>query len=66
MQAFFQRWWNEQSEEIKRIVKELIHSGQLELMYLFCQLALSVSHLSLCLSVELYLTLLQKWWYVYA
>jgi len=32
MQAFFQRWWNEQSEEIKRIVKELIHSGQLELI----------------------------------
>jgi alpha-mannosidase len=31
-QAFFQRWWNEQSEEIKRIVKELIHSGQLELI----------------------------------
>uniref|UniRef100_A0A1J3IV57 Alpha-mannosidase n=1 Tax=Noccaea caerulescens TaxID=107243 RepID=A0A1J3IV57_NOCCA len=31
-QAFFQRWWREQSEEIKRIVKELIRSGQLELI----------------------------------
>ncbi|EOA22308.1 hypothetical protein CARUB_v10002909mg [Capsella rubella] len=31
-QAFFQRWWNEQSETIKRIVKDLIHSGQLELI----------------------------------
>ncbi|KFK25632.1 hypothetical protein AALP_AA8G139900 [Arabis alpina] len=29
-QAFFQRWWNEQSETIKGIVKELIKSGQLE------------------------------------
>ncbi|CAG7879288.1 unnamed protein product [Brassica rapa] len=29
-QAFFQRWWNEQSEEIKTIVKGLIRSGQLE------------------------------------
>ncbi|ESQ41355.1 hypothetical protein EUTSA_v10012546mg [Eutrema salsugineum] len=31
-QAFFQRWWREQSEEIKRIVKDLIRSGQLELI----------------------------------
>ncbi|KAL0709482.1 hypothetical protein Bca4012_016460 [Brassica carinata] len=29
-QAFFQRWWREQSEEIKTIVKGLIRSGQLE------------------------------------
>ncbi|KAF8118095.1 hypothetical protein N665_0006s0095 [Sinapis alba] len=29
-QAFFQRWWREQSEEIKNIVKGLIRSGQLE------------------------------------
>ncbi|KAL1201363.1 putative alpha-mannosidase [Cardamine amara subsp. amara] len=31
-QAFFQRWWNEQSDAIKRIMKELIYSGQLELI----------------------------------
>ncbi|XP_030940374.1 probable alpha-mannosidase At5g13980 [Quercus lobata] len=31
-QAFFQRWWNEQSEEIQSIVKKLISSGQLELI----------------------------------
>ena len=32
LQAFFQRWWNEQSEEIQSIVRKLISSGQLELM----------------------------------
>ncbi|KAK7813542.1 putative alpha-mannosidase [Quercus suber] len=32
IQAFFQRWWNEQSEEIQSIVKKLISSGQLELI----------------------------------
>ncbi|KAL4634651.1 hypothetical protein ACB092_04G215900 [Castanea dentata] len=31
-QAFFQRWWNEQSEEIQSTVKKLISSGQLELI----------------------------------
>ncbi|XP_050221696.1 probable alpha-mannosidase At5g13980 [Mercurialis annua] len=31
-QAFFQRWWNEQSNKIKRIVKRLVRSGQLELI----------------------------------
>nr|XP_023887935.1 probable alpha-mannosidase At5g13980 isoform X3 [Quercus suber] len=31
-QAFFQRWWSEQSEEIQRIVKKLVSSGQLELI----------------------------------
>lgn len=40
MQAFFQRWWNEQSEEIKTIVKGLIRSGQLEHMYVSLHLAL--------------------------
>ncbi|EEF51696.1 probable alpha-mannosidase At5g13980 [Ricinus communis] len=31
-QAFFQRWWNEQSEEVQKIVKKLVSSGQLELI----------------------------------
>ncbi|KAI3931665.1 hypothetical protein MKW92_015658, partial [Papaver armeniacum] len=30
--AFFQRWWNEQSETIQDIVKKLVRSGQLELI----------------------------------
>ncbi|KAL2939655.1 hypothetical protein RDABS01_033813 [Bienertia sinuspersici] len=29
-QAFFERWWREQSEAIKDIVKDLVKSGQLE------------------------------------
>ncbi|KAJ0988739.1 hypothetical protein J5N97_007095 [Dioscorea zingiberensis] len=29
-QAFFQRWWRQQSDAIKKIVKELVSSGQLE------------------------------------
>ncbi|CAK9166160.1 unnamed protein product [Ilex paraguariensis] len=29
-QAFFQRWWRDQSEEIQRAVKQLVSSGQLE------------------------------------
>ncbi|RDY10272.1 putative alpha-mannosidase [Mucuna pruriens] len=29
-QAFFQRWWSEQSDAIQNIVKELVNSGQLE------------------------------------
>jgi len=29
-QAFFQRWWNQQSDAMKSIAKELISSGQLE------------------------------------
>ncbi|KAM0936003.1 putative alpha-mannosidase [Dioscorea sansibarensis] len=29
-QAFFQRWWRRQSDAIKKIVKELLSSGQLE------------------------------------
>ncbi|TKY73710.1 Alpha-mannosidase protein [Spatholobus suberectus] len=29
-QAFFQRWWMEQSDAIQNIVKELVKSGQLE------------------------------------
>lgn len=29
-QAFFQRWWNQQSDAMKTIVKELVSSGQLE------------------------------------
>ncbi|KAK8465738.1 hypothetical protein PHAVU_009G161600 [Phaseolus vulgaris] len=29
-QAFFQRWWREQSDDIQNIVKELVKSGQLE------------------------------------
>ncbi|KAI3942980.1 hypothetical protein MKW98_005492 [Papaver atlanticum] len=31
-QAFFQRWWNEQSETIQDIVKKQVRSGQLELI----------------------------------
>ncbi|EFJ34782.1 hypothetical protein SELMODRAFT_266756 [Selaginella moellendorffii] len=31
-QAFFQRWWREQTEEVQSVVKELIHSGRLELI----------------------------------
>ncbi|KAL2939592.1 hypothetical protein RDABS01_033750 [Bienertia sinuspersici] len=30
IQAFFERWWREQSEAIKDIVKDLVKSGQLE------------------------------------
>ncbi|XP_043705030.1 alpha-mannosidase At3g26720-like isoform X1 [Telopea speciosissima] len=29
-QAFFQRWWRQQSETVQRIVKQLVSSGQLE------------------------------------
>ncbi|XP_009415848.2 probable alpha-mannosidase At5g13980 isoform X1 [Musa acuminata AAA Group] len=29
-QAFFQRWWRQQSDDIKNTVKELLSSGQLE------------------------------------
>ncbi|KAL1347182.1 hypothetical protein AAHE18_08G240200 [Arachis hypogaea] len=29
-QAFFQRWWREQSEVVQNIVKQLVNSGQLE------------------------------------
>ncbi|XP_061344400.1 probable alpha-mannosidase At5g13980 [Gastrolobium bilobum] len=29
-QAFFQRWWREQSEAVKNTVKQLVNSGQLE------------------------------------
>ncbi|KAL6011769.1 hypothetical protein ACLOJK_002234 [Asimina triloba] len=29
-QAFFQRWWRQQSEAVQKIVKELVDSGQLE------------------------------------
>ncbi|KAE9586552.1 putative alpha-mannosidase [Lupinus albus] len=29
-QAFFQRWWNDQSEAIKDVVKQFVRSGQLE------------------------------------
>ncbi|KAL5564813.1 hypothetical protein UlMin_027977 [Ulmus minor] len=31
-QAFFQRWWDEQSEVVQNIVKKLVNSGQLELI----------------------------------
>ncbi|KAM6583976.1 hypothetical protein CsatB_010978 [Cannabis sativa] len=31
-QAFFQRWWDEQSEVVKSTVKKLVNSGQLELI----------------------------------
>ncbi|PKI52495.1 hypothetical protein CRG98_027067 [Punica granatum] len=31
-QAFFQRWWRDQSETVQSIVKQLVHSGQLELI----------------------------------
>ena len=30
MQAFFVRWWSEQSEEVKAAVKGLVSTGQLE------------------------------------
>ncbi|KAH9125726.1 hypothetical protein AeMF1_003694 [Aphanomyces euteiches] len=30
-QSFFQRWWREQSEETKHLVKKLVKSGQLDL-----------------------------------
>ncbi|OVA17373.1 Glycoside hydrolase family 38 [Macleaya cordata] len=30
--AFFQRWWRDQSEEVQSTVKELLRSGQLELI----------------------------------
>ncbi|KAL5979463.1 hypothetical protein ACLOJK_019367 [Asimina triloba] len=30
--AFFQRWWRQQSDAVKRIVKDLVSSGQLEFM----------------------------------
>ncbi|KAF3443132.1 hypothetical protein FNV43_RR17053 [Rhamnella rubrinervis] len=31
-QAFFQRWWRDQSEEVQSTVKKLVSSGQLELI----------------------------------
>lgn len=33
VQAFFERWWRQQSEGRKAKVKELVNSGQLEFMY---------------------------------
>lgn len=33
VQAFFERWWRQQSEGRKVKVKELVNSGQLEFMY---------------------------------
>lgn len=36
-QAFFQRWWREQSEGTQNIVKQLVNDGQLELMYKILQ-----------------------------
>ena len=33
IQAFFQRWWRDQSEAMQTTVKRLVESGQLELMY---------------------------------
>lgn len=32
MQAFFQRWWRDQSEAVQDVVKKLVSSGQLEFM----------------------------------
>ncbi|GMP34300.1 hypothetical protein CsSME_00007221 [Camellia sinensis var. sinensis] len=32
-QAFFQRWWRDQSEAVQNITKQFVSSGQLELMY---------------------------------
>ncbi|KAK6275839.1 hypothetical protein POUND7_005548 [Theobroma cacao] len=32
IQAFFQRWWRDQSEAVQETVKQLINSGQLELI----------------------------------
>ncbi|KAF9618957.1 hypothetical protein IFM89_002952 [Coptis chinensis] len=32
MQAFFQRWWRDQSELVQDTVKKLVSSGQLELI----------------------------------
>ncbi|KAM7251764.1 hypothetical protein ACFE04_023647 [Oxalis oulophora] len=29
-QAFFQRWWSDQSDEVQEVVQELVDSGQLE------------------------------------
>ncbi|GKV26018.1 hypothetical protein SLEP1_g35380 [Rubroshorea leprosula] len=29
-QAFFQRWWRDQSEEVQNVVRQLVSSGQLE------------------------------------
>lgn len=37
-QAFFQRWWRQQSETMRVKVKELVDSGQLEFMYDFHKL----------------------------
>lgn len=34
IQAFFQRWWRDQSEKTQTTVKRLVESGQLELMYM--------------------------------
>ncbi|KAL8473314.1 hypothetical protein ACS0TY_030228 [Phlomoides rotata] len=31
-QAFFQRWWGDQSDTIQQIVRQLVSSGQLEFM----------------------------------
>ncbi|XP_057465092.1 probable alpha-mannosidase At5g13980 [Actinidia eriantha] len=31
-QAFFQRWWRDQNEAVQSIVKQLVNSGQLELI----------------------------------
>ncbi|KAL0377240.1 UNVERIFIED_CONTAM: Alpha-mannosidase [Sesamum radiatum] len=33
VQAFFQRWWRQQSDTLKAKVKHLVNSGQLEFMY---------------------------------
>lgn len=32
MQAFFQRWWRDQSEAVQDLVRKFVSSGQLEFM----------------------------------
>lgn len=52
LQAFFQRWWRDQSEIVQDVVRKLVSSGQLEFMYNYCFLCpyLELTSLLLILS----------------
>ena len=63
-QAFFERWWRQQSNAKKVKVKKLVDSGQLEFMCVFFGLTFFVLFLVSCMYLDMWL--LQKWWNVYA
>lgn len=56
-QAFFHRWWVEQSPETQEQVKKLVDAGQLEFMYasaflLFVLVCVMVQFVRVCVNVH--------------